>query len=131
MSILDTSAINAAKSHLMSSAATLSSRATAGTTSSGTTTGTSSSSSSTVAGLPGSLTSESTFLNLLVAQIQNQDPMNPTDSIQFVGQLVQFSQLEQLLSINQGVTTLASDVQPPASSTSTTAQTSGSTNKLN
>jgi flagellar basal-body rod modification protein FlgD len=68
---------------------------------------------------------------LLVAQIQNQDPLNPTDSIQFVGQLVQFSQLEQLLSINQGVTTLASDVQPPASSSSTpTTPTSGSTNKL-
>ena len=58
-------------------------------------------------GFPVQLTSESTFLNLLVAQIQNQDPLNPTDSIQFVGQLVQFSQLEQLLSINQGVTTLA------------------------
>jgi flagellar hook assembly protein FlgD len=131
MSILDTSAIDAAKSHLVHSAATLSSRATAGTTSSGAT-GTSSSSSSSVAGLPGSLTSESTFLNLLVAQIQNQDPMNPTDSIQFVGQLVQFSQLEQLLSINQGVTTLASDVQPPASSTNTAAaaQTSQSTNKI-
>lgn len=128
MSILDISAIDAAKSHLVHSAATLSAKAT---TSNGAT-GTSSSSSSTVAGLPGSLTSESTFLNLLVAQIQNQDPINPTDSIQFVGQLVQFSQLEQLLSINQGVTTLASDVQPPATSNNTTAaaQTNGSTNKL-
>jgi flagellar basal-body rod modification protein FlgD len=131
MSILDTSAIDAAKSHLVHSAATLSSRATAGTTSSGAT-GTSSSSSSSVAGLPGSLTSESTFLNLLVAQIQNQDPMNPTDSIQFVGQLVQFSQLEQLLSINQGVTSLASDAQAATtpSSTGATTPTSGSTNKL-
>ena len=131
MSILDTSAIDAAKSHLVHSAATLSSRATAGTTSSGAT-GTSSSSSSSVAGLPGSLTSESTFLNLLVAQIQNQDPMNPTDSIQFVGQLVQFSQLEQLLSINQGVTSLASDAQAATtpSSTGATTPTSGSTTKL-
>jgi flagellar basal-body rod modification protein FlgD len=132
MSILDSSAINAAKSHLVHSAATLSAKATTGTTSSGAGAGTSNSSSSSVAGLPGSLTSESTFLNLLVAQIQNQDPMNPTDSIQFVGQLVQFSQLEQLLSINQGVTTLASDVQPPASTgTPAPTPTSGSTNKLN
>jgi flagellar basal-body rod modification protein FlgD len=129
MSILDISSIDAAKSHLTHSAATLSARDTAGTTSSG---ATSSSSSSTVAGLPGSLTSESTFLNLLVAQIQNQDPMNPTDSIQFVGQLVQFSQLEQLLSINQGVTSLASDAQAATTPTSTGAasSTSGSTNKL-
>ena len=53
-----------------------------------------------------SLTSESTFLQLLIAQIKNQDPLNPTDSIQFVGQLVQYSELEQLMGINQGVQTL-------------------------
>ncbi len=63
-------------------------------------------SSSTSANGVGSLTSESTFLQLLVAQIQNQDPLNPTDSIQFVGQLVQYSELEQLMGINQGVQTL-------------------------
>jgi flagellar basal-body rod modification protein FlgD len=68
------------------------------------TTGTGSSSSS--ASSVSSLTSENTFLQLLVAQIQNQDPLNPTDSIQFVGQLVQYSELEQLMGINQGVQTL-------------------------
>jgi flagellar hook assembly protein FlgD len=56
------------------------------------------------------LANESTFLQLLVAQIQNQDPLNPTDSIQFVGQLVQFSQLEQLIGIKDGVMSL----KPPA-----------------
>src|SRR5271163_4816060 len=60
----------------------------------------------------GSLTSEQTFLQLLVAQIQNQDPLNPTDSIQFVGQLVQYSELEQLMGINQGVQTLTGAVAP-------------------
>lgn len=55
---------------------------------------------------PDQLTNESTFLQLLVAQIKNQDPLNPTDSIQFIGQLVQFSQLEQLLGINKGVQSL-------------------------
>ena len=54
-----------------------------------------------------SLTSEGTFLQLLIAQIKNQDPLNPTDSIQFVGQLVQYSELEQLIGINKGVTSLA------------------------
>jgi flagellar basal-body rod modification protein FlgD len=128
MSILDTS-VTAARSHSMPSAATLSARATASNPSSGGTTGTSSTSSSSVAGLPGSLTSESTFLNLLVAQIKNQDPLNPTDSIQFVGQLVQFSQLEQLLSINQGVTKLATDITPASAASTTQTPTSGSTNK--
>jgi len=74
-------------------------------------TGTTSTSTST-AGLNG-LTNETTFLNLLVAQIKNQDPLNPADSTQFVGQLVQFSQLEQLLGINSGVKDLDSKVTPP------------------
>jgi len=73
-----------------------------------------------ITGATDQLTQESTFLNLLVAQIKNQDPLNPTDSIQFVGQLVQFSQLEQLLGINQGVQSLVTDVTPPSSSTTTT-----------
>jgi flagellar basal-body rod modification protein FlgD len=75
---------------------------------------------------PSSLTSEQTFLQLLIAQIQNQDPLNPTDSIQFVGQLVQYSELEQLMGINQGVQNLAGS----STSTSSTNGTSGnSTNK--
>jgi len=47
------------------------------------------------------LANENTFLQLLVAQIKNQDPTNPTDSVQFLGQLAQFSQLEQLIGIRQ------------------------------
>jgi flagellar basal-body rod modification protein FlgD len=91
--------------------------ATTGTGSSNSTNGTGSSSSTNSVG---SLTSEQTFLQLLVAQIQNQDPLNPTDSIQFVGQLVSYSQLEQLMEINQGITTLTGD----ATSTSSTNGTS-------
>lgn len=41
------------------------------------------------------------FLTLLVNQLQNQDPLNPMDSQQFAVQLAQFSQLEQLISINK------------------------------
>jgi flagellar basal-body rod modification protein FlgD len=66
---------------------------------------------------PDQLTKESTFLQLLVAQIKNQDPLNPTDSMQFIGQLVSFSQLEQLLGINQGIQTLVGGGKPPAAST--------------
>ena len=71
------------------------------------------------------LTNETTVLNLLVTQIQNQDPLNPADSTQFVGQLVQFSQLEQLLGINQGIKTLVTKTPdtgtppPPAGTTAT------------
>jgi len=40
------------------------------------------------------------FLQLLVAQLRNQDPMSPSDGTQFIGQLAQFQQLEQ--SVNSG-----------------------------
>ena len=36
------------------------------------------------------------FLNLLVTQLQHQDPLNPMDSTDFTAQLAQFSSLEQL-----------------------------------
>ena len=49
--------------------------------------------------------SEQMFLQLLVAQIQNQDPLNPTDSTQFVSQLAQFSELEQVIGIRQDLET--------------------------
>ena len=80
------------------------------------TTPTSSSSTSPLA--PDQLANESTFLKLLMAQVRNQDPLNPTDSTQFIGQLVQFSQLEQLLGINQGVQSLVTKT-PAATPTPT------------
>lgn len=91
-----------------------------------TTNSSASSTANSITGATDQLTSESTFLNLLVAQIKNQDPLNPTDSIQFVGQLVQFSQLEQLLGINKGVQSLVTDVSP-SSGTNGTDPTSPST----
>jgi flagellar basal-body rod modification protein FlgD len=53
------------------------------------------------------LASESTFLTLLVSQLQNQDPLNPTDSTQFVSQLTSYSQLEQLINIDKNTTPAA------------------------
>lgn len=43
------------------------------------------------------------FLELLVAQLKNQDPLDPVNNDQFVTQLASFSSLEQLMSINEGV----------------------------
>jgi flagellar basal-body rod modification protein FlgD len=41
------------------------------------------------------------FLKLLTYQLQNQDPMNPMDQGKMTGELAQFSQLEQLASLNK------------------------------
>jgi flagellar basal-body rod modification protein FlgD len=48
------------------------------------------------------------FLKLLVTQLQNQDPLNPADSTQFIAQLAQFSSLEQLTSVNDNLKTIQS-----------------------
>jgi len=40
------------------------------------------------------------FLNLLLTQLQNQDPLNPMDSTDMTAQIAQFSQLEQLNNMN-------------------------------
>jgi flagellar basal-body rod modification protein FlgD len=40
------------------------------------------------------------FLQLLLAQMKNQDPLNPTDSTQYVSQLASFSSVEQAVKQN-------------------------------
>jgi flagellar basal-body rod modification protein FlgD len=47
------------------------------------------------------------FLKLLVAQLKNQDPLNPLDSHEFVAQLAQLQGLEELRSLKETVGTLA------------------------
>ncbi len=47
------------------------------------------------------------FLNLLVAQLQHQDPLDPLKNEEFVAQLATFSSLEQLIEINKAVTNLS------------------------
>lgn len=47
------------------------------------------------------------FLKLLVAQLSQQDPLNPQDGAEFVAQLAQFSSVEQLVNIRGGLDTLA------------------------
>lgn len=59
------------------------------------------------------LADQQTFLRLLVAQLQTQDPMNPMDGTEFVSQLTQFSELEQLVSINGGIQTMLQMLQQP------------------
>jgi flagellar basal-body rod modification protein FlgD len=40
------------------------------------------------------------FLRLLIAQMQNQDPTNPTDPAQWMGQIASFSNVEQAIQTN-------------------------------
>ncbi|MEH3119354.1 MAG: flagellar hook assembly protein FlgD [Methylorubrum populi] len=47
-----------------------------------------------------------TFLKLLMAQLQNQDPTKPMDSTEYVGQLATFSQVEQATKTNQKLDSL-------------------------
>lgn len=47
------------------------------------------------------------FLTLLVAQLQNQDPLNPSDPTEFTAQLAQYSQLEQLFNLNDSMKLLS------------------------
>jgi flagellar basal-body rod modification protein FlgD len=58
-----------------------------------------------------------TFLQLLVAQIKNQNPLNPSDGAEFVAQLAQFSQLEQSMAIKQDVETIRDALAALASAT--------------
>jgi flagellar basal-body rod modification protein FlgD len=46
------------------------------------------------------------FLTLLVAQLENQDPLNPSDPTEFTGQLTQYSILEQAFSTNDLLETI-------------------------
>jgi flagellar basal-body rod modification protein FlgD len=43
------------------------------------------------------------FMTLLVTQLKNQDPMNPSDSSQLAAQLAQFTSVEQLTQLNDAV----------------------------
>lgn len=40
------------------------------------------------------------FLKLMVAQLRNQDPLNPTDSTEYMSQIAQFSSVEQGINTN-------------------------------
>jgi flagellar basal-body rod modification protein FlgD len=76
---------------------------------------------SSVAGV--SAPNQEMFLQLLVAQLKNQDPLSPTDGTQFVSQLAQFSELEQVIAIRGDIEANASALSPtttPGSSLVTT-----------
>lgn len=70
-------------------------------------------STTSAASVGASAPTEQVFLQLLVSQIKNQDPLNPTDSTQFVAQLAQFSELEQMIGIRSDIEKGAAVNAPP------------------
>jgi hypothetical protein len=63
------------------------------------------------------------FLTLLVTEMQNQDPTADTDPNEYINQLVQVNSLEQLININQ---TLTTDLGTPPTTTGSAPSGSGS-----
>lgn len=55
-------------------------------------------------------TNYESFLTLLVAQIQNQDPLEPMDSSQFVDQLATLTQVEQTVQLNAQMESMRSQM---------------------
>ena len=51
------------------------------------------------------------FLQLLVTQIKNQNPLDPADGVEFLSQLAQFSQLEQTMGIREEISGLRTQVE--------------------
>ena len=68
----------------------------------------------------GSQVTKNMFLQLLVAQIQHQDPLSPTDGTQFLTQLAQFQQMEQSVNMGQDVAAIRTDLDQLGTTTATT-----------
>lgn len=62
----------------------------------------------TVSGLPQQSLNQQDFLNLLVAQLSAQDPMNPVSNTDFLAQMAQFSTLQQTQTMQQNLAALQS-----------------------
>ena|SRR5947209_6139525 len=55
------------------------------------------------------LLSKDAFLNLMMAQLKSQDPLNPSDPSQYLGQLAQLTTLEQETNIAQSAAQTATE----------------------
>jgi flagellar basal-body rod modification protein FlgD len=60
---------------------------------------------------PASMMGENDFLKLLVAQLQYQDPMNPTDNNQFMQQQAQFATVEGINNLQKTMTAMQAQQQ--------------------
>lgn len=60
---------------------------------------------------PSSALGKDAFLQLLVTQLKNQDPLSPQDNTAFVAQLAQFSSLEATQNLSTSVDSIATQYQ--------------------
>src|SRR5580692_9469829 len=68
------------------------------------------------------------FITLLTAQLQAQDPLNPMDPSQMVDQLTQINSLQQLIQIQGDLQTIVGGSSATSGATGSTASGSGGTN---
>ncbi len=59
------------------------------------------------------------FLQLLVAQIKHQNPLNPADGTQFLSQLSQFTEMEQMLGMRQDLQAIRASLETATGSSKT------------
>jgi flagellar basal-body rod modification protein FlgD len=78
-----------------------------------------------------SLANENVFLQLLVAQLQYQDPTQPADGTQFVTQLAEFTNVSNTTDMAGDLDTINSNVSTITSDLSAAAATSNSTGNAN
>lgn len=69
-----------------------------------------SSTSASSASTNNNLINENTFMNLLVKELQNQDPTSPMSNSDFISELAQFNSMNQLSSMNTSMQNLASTI---------------------
>jgi flagellar basal-body rod modification protein FlgD len=54
------------------------------------------------------------FLTMMVAQLKNQDPLNPLEGTDFTAQLAQFSSLEQQITMNTNLSSILESLNSSA-----------------
>ena len=65
------------------------------------------------------------FLQLLVSELRNQDPLNPVQGTDFVTQLAQFQQLQQSITSGQDISAIHQDLDQIVADFSSASSTAG------
>ena len=66
--------------------------------------------------------SKDTFLQLLVAQLKAQNPLDPQDGAEFVAQLATFTQLEKTISMSQDLEAIRKQLETAAAPSTVTTE---------
>jgi len=94
----------------------------------GSTTSSSSTGSSATSASASAAADQNMFLQLLVAQLQNQDPLNPVDGTTFVTQLAEFQQLNTSISTGADVSSILQDLNTMTAAVAGSGSTTGGSN---